>query len=58
MAAGVPVIGTAWGGQTDLLGEDTGYPIEVQGIVPVPERAIAEAPAFGGHRWAEPSVSI
>jgi glycosyltransferase involved in cell wall biosynthesis len=56
MAAGTPVIGTDWGAHTELLREDTGYPIEVKGIVRIPEAGVREAPLYRGHRWAEPSV--
>ncbi|HEV3479449.1 MAG TPA: glycosyltransferase [Gaiellaceae bacterium] len=56
MAAGTPVIGTAWGAQAELLTEETGYPIEVKGLLRVPEAGVAEAPLSRGHRWAEPSV--
>jgi glycosyltransferase involved in cell wall biosynthesis len=56
MAAGTPVIGTDWGGQTEFVREDTAYPIEVKGLVQVPEAGVREAPFFRGHRWAEPSV--
>lgn len=56
MAAGVPVIGTAWGGQTEFMNEDSSYLIEVKGLVRVPEAGVQEAPAYRGHRWAEPSL--
>jgi glycosyltransferase involved in cell wall biosynthesis len=56
MAAGTPVIGTDWGAHTELLREDTGYPIELKGVVRIPEAGVREAPLYRGHRWAEPSV--
>lgn len=56
MAIGLPVIGTAWGGQTEFLDDDNSYPIAIKGLVRVPEAGVREAPAFRGHRWAEPSV--
>jgi glycosyltransferase involved in cell wall biosynthesis len=56
MAAGVPVIGTRWGGQAEFLDEDTGYPIEVKGVVRIPEAGVLESPSYRGHRWAEPAV--
>jgi glycosyltransferase involved in cell wall biosynthesis len=56
MAAGVPVIGTAWGAQTEFLDEDNSYPLAIKGLVRVPEAGVQEAPAYRGHRWAEPSV--
>jgi glycosyltransferase involved in cell wall biosynthesis len=56
IAAGTPVIGTDWGAHTELLREDTGYPIELKGVVRIPEAGVREAPLYRGHRWAEPSV--
>jgi glycosyltransferase involved in cell wall biosynthesis len=56
MAAGTPVIATDWGAQTELLREETGYPIEVKGLVRVPEAGVLEAPLYRGQRWAEPAV--
>jgi glycosyltransferase involved in cell wall biosynthesis len=56
MAAGTPVIGTAWGAQTELLTERTGYPIDVKGLLRIPEAGVREAPSCRGHRWAEPSL--
>jgi glycosyltransferase involved in cell wall biosynthesis len=56
MAAGTPVIGTAWGAQNELVTEETGYPIEVKGLLRIPETGVREQPSCRGHRWAEPSV--
>ena len=56
MAAGTPVIGTDWGGHTELVREDTAYPIKVKGVVRIPEAGVREAPLYRGHRWAEPSL--
>jgi glycosyltransferase involved in cell wall biosynthesis len=56
MAAGTPVIGTNWGGHTELVHEETAYPIDVKGVVRIPEAGVREAPLYRGHRWAEPSV--
>lgn len=56
MATGTPVIGTGWGGQTEFLSEETGYPIDVKGVVRIPETGVREVPFYRGHRWAEPSV--
>jgi hypothetical protein len=50
------VIGTAWGAQAEVLTEETGYPIEVKGLLRIPEAAVREAPSCRGHRWAEPSL--
>ena len=56
MAAGTPVIGTAWGGQTEFVRADTAFPVELKGVIRVPEPAVRETLAYRGHRWAEPSV--
>jgi glycosyltransferase involved in cell wall biosynthesis len=56
MAASLPVIGTDWGGHTELVRGDTAYPIEVKGVVRIPEAGVRESPLYRGHRWAEPSV--
>ena len=44
------------GGHTELVREDTAYPIRVKGVVRIPEAGVREAPFYRGHRWAEPSV--
>lgn len=54
MACGLPVIGTAWGGQTDFLTEATGYPLPC-GLEPVP--AHEPVPVYAGLTWANPSVA-
>jgi len=51
MASGLPVIGTAWGGQADFLREGVAYPVPVAGMVAAPE---TDLPNFRGLRWAEP----
>jgi glycosyltransferase involved in cell wall biosynthesis len=56
MAAGVPVIGTRWGGQTHFMHDRNAHLIDVEALVRVPPHALREAPAYRGHRWAEPSV--
>eukprot|EP00873_Tetraselmis_striata_P013579 jgi/Tetstr1/433843/TSEL_023028.t2 len=50
MAMGCPVIATNWSGPTAFLSERVGYPLPIEGLVP-----ILDGP-FAGHRWAEPSV--
>ncbi|MFO7172569.1 MAG: glycosyltransferase [Bacillota bacterium] len=54
MASGLPVIGTAWGGQADFLTPETGYPLRIQGIRPVPRYEPLEV--YRGLRWAEPDA--
>lgn len=47
---GLPVIATNWSGPTEYLTSDNGYPLPIEGLVPVREGA------FKGHLWAEPSA--
>jgi glycosyltransferase involved in cell wall biosynthesis len=56
MATGLPTIGTRWGGSLAFMHESNAYLCEIDGLVPVPAHALCEAPAFRGHRWAEPSA--
>ncbi|MEW8979382.1 MAG: glycosyltransferase [Symbiobacterium sp.] len=51
MACGLPVIGTAWGGQADFLLEGVAYPVPVAGMVTAPD---GDLHTFRGLRWAEP----
>lgn len=51
MASGLPVIGTAWGGQADFLREGVAYPVPVAGMVAAPD---GDLHTFRGLRWAEP----
>jgi len=54
MAAGLPVIGTGWGGNLDFMSQDNSYLIEVEGLEPV-----ASEPGLDflrGRRWARPSL--
>lgn len=55
MACGLPVIGTAWGGQTDFLTEQTGYPLPIQGLEPVSDYDPREI--FRGLKWAAPDLT-
>lgn len=52
MAMGVPVIATNWSGPTAFLTEENGWPLAIDGLVPV-----SVGPFRKHHRWAEPSVS-
>jgi len=54
MACGLPVIGTAWGGQTDFLTEVTGYPLRITGLEPVSDYEPREI--CRGLSWAAPDV--
>lgn len=55
MAMGLPTIGTGWSGNTEFMTPDNSYLVDFE-LVEVSEEACQEAPAFRGHRWAEPSV--
>ena len=55
MAAGVPVIGTRFGGHLDYMHDGNSLLIDCA-VVPVTEEAVREVPVFRGHRWAEPIV--
>ncbi len=50
MACGLPAIATNWSAHVDFLTTETGYPLEVTGLVP----AVAKCPYYRGFRWAEP----
>jgi glycosyltransferase involved in cell wall biosynthesis len=54
MACGLPTIGTAWGGQTDFLTEETGYPLAITGIEQVSDCEPRQW--YRGLCWASPSV--
>ena len=51
MAMGVPVVATNWSGVTAYLTSDVGYPVAIEGLVPV-----EEGPYRRRHRWAQPSL--
>jgi len=55
MASGLPVIGTNWSGNTAFMTPETSHLINCK-LGDVPESAWREAPAFRGHRWAEPDA--
>ena len=58
MAAGVPVIATRWGGHLDVVDDETGWLVDVTGLVPVDPAQTARSPFYtSSQRWAEPSVS-
>ncbi|MCW3100250.1 MAG: hypothetical protein JWL77_5868 [Chthonomonadaceae bacterium] len=56
MAAGLPTIATAWGGQTAFHNAQVGYPLPYE-LVPVSHEGARELPIYAGHFWAEPSPS-
>ncbi len=56
MAMGLPVIGTAWSGQTAFMNHENSFPLDYT-LVDVPEAGWRETATFQGHRWAEPSPS-
>ena len=53
MAAGTPVVGTNWGGNTAFLNQHNSLLLGYK-LLPVPSAALRELPTFAGHRWAEP----
>jgi len=56
MAMGLPVISTNWSGITAYLDESVGYPIAVDGLVPVSVSGDDIMWWFRGLNWAQPSV--
>lgn len=56
MAMGLPVISTNWSGITAYLDESVGYPIAVDGLVPVSGSGDDIMWWFRGLKWAQPSV--
>ena len=55
MAAGLPVIGTAWSGHLDFLHQENGYLIDCH-LAEASEHLCREVPSYRGHRLPEPSV--
>ena len=55
MAMGRPAIATAWSGPAAFVDAATGWPVSFR-LVPVPDEAVAEVPAYAGHLWVEPDV--
>lgn len=46
MSCGVPVVATHWGGPTEYLTEDNGFPLRTTGLT--------DSKQWKGHRWADP----
>jgi glycosyltransferase involved in cell wall biosynthesis len=55
LAAGLPAIGTGYGGSADFLDETTGFPIPAR-LVPVTPSLAHRVPYYACQRWADPSV--
>lgn len=53
MSMAVPVIATNWSGITAFLDESVGYPLAIDGLVPVPDQYKYSQGAQ--QRWAQPS---
>lgn len=53
---GLPVISTNWSGITAYLDEAVGYPLAIDGLVPVSGSDSEVLWWFKGLRWAQPSV--
>ena len=57
MAAGLPTIGTGWGGHLDFMNHNNSYLLDVDGLVAIPAEQTSESPFYTpDQRWAEPSV--
>ena len=54
MACGLPVIGTDWSGQRELLGEGWSYPLRVKRLIDAHDKC----PYYEGFRWADPDVKF
>lgn len=54
---GLPVIATNWSGITAYLDESVGYPLAIDGLVPVGGSEGETVWWFRGLRWAQPSVA-
>jgi glycosyltransferase involved in cell wall biosynthesis len=50
MACGLPVIATAWSGQTEFFHAGVGYPLRTRPLI----AAEARCPYYEGFRWADP----
>jgi glycosyltransferase involved in cell wall biosynthesis len=57
MSMGLPVISTNWSGITAYLDDSCGYPIAVDGLVPVSGDGDEVIWWFRGLKWAQPSVT-
>jgi glycosyltransferase involved in cell wall biosynthesis len=55
MAAGLPTIGTRFGGNLEFMNDETSYLVDAR-LVDVPADAVKEQPLYAGHRWGEPDV--
>ncbi|CUG91532.1 mannosyltransferase, putative [Bodo saltans] len=55
MSMGMPVISTAWGGQTDFMNEDNSFLIPVESVEDIPKDS--EYRWEAGIKWAVPSLS-
>jgi glycosyltransferase involved in cell wall biosynthesis len=55
-AAGLPVVTTDWGGQTEFVDPELDYLLDYE-LAPVDDASAREYALFAGHRWAEPSVA-
>lgn len=56
MSMGLPVISTNWSGITAYLDESVGYPLAIDGLVPVSGSGDEIIWWFKGMSWAQPSV--
>lgn len=57
MSMGLPVISTNWSGITAYLDDSCGYPLAIDGLVPVSGNGDEIIWWFRGLKWAQPSVT-
>jgi glycosyltransferase involved in cell wall biosynthesis len=55
MACRLPTVATRWSGNLDFMDDDNSMLIDIEGVVPIDEKA--EFAFYRGQRWAQPSAS-
>lgn len=54
MAAGIPVVATAYGGYEEFMESDLAFPVPVARMVPAPQEMLQDNPVYAGLSLAEP----
>ena len=54
MATGKPYIATNWSGMTDIISDDTGYPLDITGLSKIPKFGVPNDKVITGFKWADP----